>query len=207
MKYLWIHRERPRLGSRRWWVVWAKRALMLRRLVRLALIQARLRAKGVKIGELSVLYRFRIQGSPARISIGSHSFVSEDVTMAAHDRITIGSRVVINDGVNILTASHALGDPHWRMYSREVRIDDYAWIATNATILPGVHIGTGAVVGAGAVVRSDVAPYAVVVGNPAAPVARTRVRTLAYDPALFSAPFEAWVGANNQTKLEGEYGK
>ncbi|AOI90418.1 hypothetical protein WS57_16280 [Burkholderia pseudomultivorans] len=188
-------------------MVWVKRALMLRRLVRLALIQARLRAKGVKIGELSVLYRFRIQGSPARISIGSHSFVSEDVTMAAHDRITIGSRVVINDGVNILTASHALGDPHWRMYSREVRIDDYAWIATNATILPGVHIGTGAVVGAGAVVRSDVAPYAVVVGNPAAPVARTRVRTLAYDPALFSAPFEAWVGANNQTKLEGEYGK
>ncbi|WP_323748257.1 acyltransferase [Burkholderia pseudomultivorans] len=207
MKYLWIHRERPRPGSRRWWVVWIKRALMLRRLVRLALIQARLRAKGVKIGELSVLYRFRIQGSPARISIGSHSFVSEDVTMAAHDRITIGSRVVINDGVNILTASHALGDPHWRMYSREVRIDDYAWIATNATILPGVHIGTGAVVGAGAVVRSDVAPYAVVVGNPAAPVATTRVRTLAYDPALFSAPFEAWVGANNQTKLEGKYGK
>ncbi|WP_302055124.1 acyltransferase [Burkholderia multivorans] len=204
---MWIHRERPRPGSRRWWVVWAKRALMLRRLVRLALIQTRLRAKGVKIGELSVLYRFRIQGSPARISIGSHSFVSEDVTMAAHDRITIGSRVVINDGVNILTASHALGDPHWRMYSREVRIDDYAWIATNATILPGVHIGTGAVVGAGAVVRSDVAPYAVVVGNPATPVARTRVRTLAYDPALFSAPFEAWVGANNPTKLEGEYGK
>jgi acetyltransferase-like isoleucine patch superfamily enzyme len=180
---------------------------MLRSLARLVLIQAWFRLKGMRIGELSVVYRFKVQGPPARISIGSHSFVAEKVTMAVHDRITVGSRVVINDGVNILTASHALGDPLWRMYSREVRIDDYAWIATNATILPGVHVGTGAVVGAGAVVRSDVAPYTVVVGNPAAPVGKTRVRELTYDPVLFAAPFEAWVGANNLTKLEGEYGE
>ncbi|MBB3255238.1 maltose O-acetyltransferase [Paraburkholderia bannensis] len=202
MKYLWVHRERPRIGSRRWWVVWAKRTLMLCRLVHLALIQARLRAKGMQIGELSVVYRFRIEGSPARISIGSHSFVAQDVTMAAHDGIIVGSRVVINDGVRILTASHGLGDSQWRTYSREIRIDDYAWIATNATILPGVHVGEGAVVGAGAVVRSDVAPYTIVVGNPAVALARKRVRELAYDPVLFSAPFEAWVGANNATKLE-----
>ena len=41
------------------------------------------------------------------------------------------------------------------------------WIGQNATILPGVHIGDGAVIGANAVVAKDVPPYAVVVGNPA----------------------------------------
>ena len=41
------------------------------------------------------------------------------------------------------------------------------WIGQNATILPGVHIGDGAIIGANAVVAKDVPPYAVVVGNPA----------------------------------------
>lgn len=41
------------------------------------------------------------------------------------------------------------------------------WIGQNATILPGVHIGDGAIIGLGSIVASDVEPYSVVVGNPA----------------------------------------
>ena len=44
------------------------------------------------------------------------------------------------------------------------------WIGQNATILPGVHIGNGAIIGANAVVGSDVEPYTIVVGNPAKPL-------------------------------------
>ncbi len=44
------------------------------------------------------------------------------------------------------------------------------WIGQNATILPGVHIGDGAIIGASAVVGSDVPAYTIVVGNPAKPV-------------------------------------
>jgi acetyltransferase-like isoleucine patch superfamily enzyme len=50
---------------------------------------------------------------------------------------------------------------------RPVRIDAWADIGTNAVILPGVHVGKGAMVGAGAVVTSDVAPFAIVAGVPA----------------------------------------
>lgn len=46
-------------------------------------------------------------------------------------------------------------------------IGNDVWIGQNATILPGVHIGDGAIIGANAIVGSDVAPYSVVVGNPA----------------------------------------
>ena len=49
-------------------------------------------------------------------------------------------------------------------------IGNDVWIGQNATILPGVHIGDGAIIGAGSVVGRDVAPYTVVVGNPARPV-------------------------------------
>lgn len=48
-----------------------------------------------------------------------------------------------------------------------VIIDDYVWIASRATILPGVHIGRGAVVASGAVVTKDVPPLAIVGGVPA----------------------------------------
>jgi acetyltransferase-like isoleucine patch superfamily enzyme len=48
-----------------------------------------------------------------------------------------------------------------------IRIDDDVWIGGRSVILPGVHIGQGAVVAAGAVVTRDVVPYAVVGGVPA----------------------------------------
>ncbi|MCL2076465.1 MAG: CatB-related O-acetyltransferase [Betaproteobacteria bacterium] len=44
------------------------------------------------------------------------------------------------------------------------------WIGQNATILPGVHIGDGAIIGLNSIVGSDVEPYTIVVGNPAKPV-------------------------------------
>ncbi|WP_022756274.1 CatB-related O-acetyltransferase [Butyrivibrio fibrisolvens] len=49
----------------------------------------------------------------------------------------------------------------------DMHIDDDVWIGANATIMPGVHIGQGAVIGAGAVVTKDVPPYAIVYGVPA----------------------------------------
>ncbi|CAN8141322.1 hypothetical protein THIOSC13_540005 [uncultured Thiomicrorhabdus sp.] len=112
-----------------------------------------------------------------------------------HDKVTIGNKVVLNYGVILLTASHSLSDPKWRHKSAPITIKDYAWVATNAIILPGVTIGRGAVIGAGAVVRESVPDYAIVTGNPAQVVeGRVRTETLDYSPVLFNAPFEAWVG-------------
>ena len=49
-------------------------------------------------------------------------------------------------------------------------IDNDVWIGQNAVILPGVHIASGAIIGANAVVGSDVPPYTIVAGNPAKPI-------------------------------------
>ena len=60
-----------------------------------------------------------------------------------------------------------------------MRIGRHAWVASHAIVLPGVTIGEGAVVAAGAVVTKDVEPYLMVGGNPARPI-RKRTRDLTY---------------------------
>jgi maltose O-acetyltransferase len=194
LQFLWTSRERPPFGSKRWLVVWAKRALQFRPLIVMLYRRRRLRARGVQIGSLSVLDSPELKGSGANLSVGDRSFIAGSAEIVALEKVTIGSRVVINDKVTILTASHHVSDPGWRQFRKPVRIEDYAWVAVGATILPGVTIGYGAVVGAGAVVARDVPPLAVATGNPATVRLDTRPRDLDYDPVILLAPYEAWVG-------------
>jgi len=84
--------------------------------------------------------------------------------------LSIGNDVSISPDVTILTAQHRTDDPLFGLVSAPVVIDDYVWIGTRAMILPGVHIGKGAVVAAGAVVTKDVAPMEIVGGVPARPI-------------------------------------
>lgn len=194
--YLWRNREKPPFLSCRWAKVWLKRGWNLRGLFQVQVYRWRLKSIGVSVGRLSIVYPLDINGKGKNLTIGEHAFVARGVHMATHNMVVIGSHVVINEGVKILTASHDLQDPIWRMYTKPVTIDDYAWVATNALILPGVKIGRGAVVGAGAVVRADVPDYAVVSGNPAVIQGCKRHPSLSYSPTAFAAPFEAWLGRN-----------
>jgi len=194
LQLLWNLRERPPFAAKRWFVVWAKRALQFRPLMSITLRRRKLRARGMEIGSLSVIDTLKLDGPGSNFSIGERTFIAHNAELVALERITIGSRVVINDRVTILTGSHHVGDPAWRQFRKPVRIEDYAWIAIGATILPGVTIGYGAVVGAGAVVTKDVPPLAVATGNPATMRLDVRPRDLDYDPVIFLAPFEAWVG-------------
>lgn len=93
--------------------------------------------------------------------------------------LTIGNNVSIAGEVRIYTMQHDIDDPDFREVGGAVVIDDYVVIGTRVTMLPGVHIGKGAVVASGAVVTRDVAPYAVVGGVPAQ-VIRNRSKDLRY---------------------------
>ena len=192
--YLWVHRERPRLLSSRWTVVWGKRALRCGGMIRLTARANWLRWRGASIGPLSVVEKCRLEGDPRKLSMGSESVIGRDAELLLHDRIHIGNRVVINARAVLLTASHSVHDPGWSTYSRPIVIEDYAWIATGAMLMPGVRIGRGAVVGAGAVVREDVPERTVVIGNPARIVSTARPGELDYSPVRLTAPMEAWLG-------------
>jgi maltose O-acetyltransferase len=121
--------------------------------------------------------------------IGAHTRINRDCCLDARGSLHIGENVSISPEVTILTAYHPIDDPEFRVASRPIEIDDYAFVGTRATILAGVRIGRGAVVGAGAVVTRDVPPLAVVAGVPARQVGTRPEEALRYvldaPPALF----------------------
>jgi acetyltransferase-like isoleucine patch superfamily enzyme len=105
-----------------------------------------------------------------RLFIGAVTFVNCDCILDLSDNITIGERVALAQEVMILTATHALGMAEQRtgdLFLAPVVVEDGAWIGARATILPGVTVGKGAVVAAGAMVTRDVHPNSLVGGVPA----------------------------------------
>lgn len=190
--YLWRNREKP-TTPRRWVKVWLKRCYHIFNLYRLLVRSMLFRWRGASISRLVVLGKSRIEGKATLLSIDEESSLGS-CKIALYDRVSIGRRVTINDGVVLLTATHSLQDPGWSHKKAPIVIGDYAWIATSAIVLPGVTIGRGAVVGAGAVVRRNVPDYAIVSGNPATTHPIQRNMELRYSPVLWNAPLEAWVG-------------
>jgi acetyltransferase-like isoleucine patch superfamily enzyme len=106
--------------------------------------------------------------SPYRVSIGNNSVINKRVLLDGRGgQLRIGDNVDIAQEVNIWTEQHDYDDPYYCNKGGGVTIEDYVWIASRATILPGVHIGHGAVVATGAVVTKDVPKLAIVGGVPA----------------------------------------
>lgn len=194
--YLIKNRERPPILSKRWLIVWAKRGLTFPELLKNLFSVWYCRVRGGEVGALSIIEGTLIVGNISNLKIGNESFIAKTVNFALHEKIDIGSRVVINNGVQLLTASHDLNDSSWQMYSKPIVIEDYAWVATNAIILPGVRVGTGAVIGAGAIVRKNVEPFHIFSGDSNSHVIKKRVEFLNYSPVSFCSSYEAWLGKN-----------
>lgn len=104
-------------------------------------------------------------------------FIQQCCTFFGRGGITIGDEVFIGPKVNLITINHAPNpDNRSATYGRPIVIEDKAWIGINSTILPGVRIGYGAIVGAGSVVTKDVPPMTVVAGNPAKFIKKIEVK-------------------------------
>lgn len=105
--------------------------------------------------------------TPYRIIIGNNCNINKACVLDGRGGLTIGNNVDIAQEVNIWTEQHDYNSPDFISIEKSVVIEDYAWIASRATILPGVTIGRGAVVASGAVVTKDVPPLCIVAGVPA----------------------------------------
>lgn len=106
------------------------------------------------------------------LTIGDHSRINRNCCLDVRGGISIGNNVSISPEVAILTMAHGVDDPRFRSIVKPVRIEDHAWIGTRAIILPGVTVGKGAVIAAGAVVSRNVAAGTIVGGVPARPIGR-----------------------------------
>ena len=105
---------------------------------------------------------------PESLSFGDQVDIGEFVVIRASGGVTIGSRVLVAAHAIISSRQHPTALPRWGVVEdAPIAIEDDAWIGAGAIVLPGVTIGKGAVVAAGAVVTSDVAPHTMVGGVPA----------------------------------------
>jgi acetyltransferase-like isoleucine patch superfamily enzyme len=112
-------------------------------------------------------------GADARIDIGDRVEIDGAGLMAA-SVIEVGAEAIIGPCLVVDTDFHAVGPARRKegapVTRRPIRIGHSAWVQGKATILKGVSVGEGAVVRWGALVAADVAPGAVVMGNPAVEV-------------------------------------
>jgi acetyltransferase-like isoleucine patch superfamily enzyme len=105
-----------------------------------------------------------------QLTVGARSFVGLAVYFDLTEAVTLDQDVVVGHGVTFVTADHVIGSHERRcgtVVAKPIRVECGAWIAANATIMPGVTIGAGAIVAAGSLVRHDVAPDTLVAGVPA----------------------------------------
>lgn len=105
--------------------------------------------------------------SPYRISIGNNCNINKNCVLDGRFGLQIGNNVDIAQDVYIWTEQHDYNDSTYKAVGKPVIIEDYVWIASRATILPGVKIGRGTVVACGAVVTKDTPPLSIVGGVPA----------------------------------------
>ncbi len=144
---------------------------------------------------------------------GRHTYISADTNITAP--IVVGNFTTIARGVEMHNfPQHAsaldldnevvcnfsmdkLGDfPHAKATEKPITIGNDVWIGTGAVLLDGVTIGDGAIVGAYAVVKKDVEPYAIVVGNPA----KVKGYRFRGDQALALLKIKWWEWSNSEIK-------
>lgn len=150
------------LNSREWLFIALLKRIPSRR-IRIAL----LRCKGANIANDVAMFASIEIRNPEGLVIGNGCSIGPKVLLDARKGLKIGNSVTIAYDAIIWTLHHDMNASDFRTIGANTTIDDYAWICSRSIILPGVHIGEGAVVASGAVVTKDVPPYTVVGGIPA----------------------------------------
>lgn len=130
---------------------------------------------GAAIGRGIVIRGSAEVWQPWRLRIGDNSWIDANVKLYSVDDIRIGHDAVVSEGAFICTASHDISSETFQLETAPIEIEDYAWVCSRAIVLPGVKIGEGAVVAAGAVVTKDVAPWTIVGGNPAKLIGQRKI--------------------------------
>jgi acetyltransferase-like isoleucine patch superfamily enzyme len=114
-----------------------------------------------------------IAPAPARIRIGSGTFLNLGVMVAALDLVEIGDHCMLANGCFVTDASHRFEDPHrpvpWQGFTTKgpTRIGDNVWCGAHVVVTTGVTIGERSIIGANSVVTADIPPYSIAAGAPA----------------------------------------
>jgi len=125
------------------------------------------RLAGVKIGKNSTIHMGCKFFEPKNIQIGKDTKIGDRAFLDGRAPLIIGNHVDIASEVMIYNSEHDIEDPNFKAKEKPVIILEYVFIGPRAIILPGVEIGRGAIIAAGAVVTKNVRDFEIVGGIPA----------------------------------------
>ncbi|PZR64528.1 MAG: hypothetical protein DLM53_00040 [Candidatus Eremiobacter antarcticus] len=137
------------------------------------------RKAGVKVDPTTNIMMGAFVLQARDITIGPNCIIGPFTTLDGRGTLTIGRNVNIAGEVLTIGGSHSVDSPTAEGLIGKVVIEDNAWVAMRATILPGVTVGEGAYVAAASLVNRDVEPYTLVGGVPARKI-RDRNRDIRY---------------------------
>lgn len=130
----------------------------------------------MRLGRVGRNFRLGVGSSilnPAQVTIGNDVYLGPGTQITSPTSVIIGDRVMFGPQVMLIGGDHDLSNTEVPLRFAPappnpppIVIEDDAWIGARATILKGVRIGRGAVVGAASLVTRDVPPLAIAVGNP-----------------------------------------
>ncbi len=126
-----------------------------------------LRLFGAKIGKKVHIYPSARIYLPWNLSIDDYSCVGEWSLIYNLGFISIGKSVTISHNVHLCGGTHDYENENLKLIKKNISIDNFAWLCSDAYIGPGCNIGEGAIVGARSVAIKNVNSWEIVGGNPA----------------------------------------
>ena len=104
---------------------------------------------------------------PWRFTVGNHVWIGDEVLILSLAQVTLGSHVCISQRAFLCTGSHDWRRETFDLQTRSIIVEDHVWISAQAFIGPGTNIGSHSVIGAGAVLLTNIPGNSLARGNPA----------------------------------------
>lgn len=129
-----------------------------------------LRCFGAKLGANCHVYPHARIWAPWNLHCEEVVGIADDAIVYNPATIEIGSHATVSQQAYLCSATHDVHDPSFPMVTAPIRIGARAWICARSTVMPGVTVGTGAVLALGGVATRDLEPWTIYGGVPARPI-------------------------------------
>jgi putative colanic acid biosynthesis acetyltransferase WcaF len=133
-----------------------------------------LRCFGARLGARCHIYAGARIWAPWLLQCGDDVAIGDGAEIYNQAVIILGDHAVISQGAYLCAAGHDIDDPGFPLRALPIVIGPRAWVCARSSLLPGVSMGEGAVLGLGSVATRDLEPWTVYAGNPARPVRMRR---------------------------------
>lgn len=131
---------------------------------------------GAKIGK-QVVVKPRVNIKyPWFLSVGENTWIGEKVWIDNLTMVHIGTDVCLSQGCLLLTGNHDYGKSSFDLIVKPITIENGAWIGAQATVCPGVKVGSHAVLTVGSVATREMESYGIYQGNPAVFIKRRNIK-------------------------------